>query len=293
MNNIVDFDLLEELSPNVFLICIGNQLYILKKAKKLADHSDPFEKLLYPLLALRFRKELAINIYLMGIPNSNRTHPSLLQFKKNKHMIFEYIRPTENTTISHTQKIIDSYLQFQNSLSGYRFSFFTRSYNLNLSVLYLSIRLFFLNKSFKTFITIFQLLIKLNKNQTKIVPLVLHKDLKFKKNTVWGNGSKLYFIDFETVTIEKRWILLDVVDMAFNPLNYSLDLNLINEYLKSIDTGLKLQINVEAQIRFALLRRAIGSYERELGHENKLYFFLNSILLRENGFKEWVKSHGE
>lgn len=293
MKKNIEYEVIRSLGPNVFLISIGELLYVLKSKKKLIDHSDLLEKLFYPILVLRFRKELLINIHLTDRISTFRVYPRLFFHDRLRYMIIEYVKPKSDEVRVSNKTIIDAYLNFQKSLDEFQFSSFNRLYNLNYSVVYLLIRYFFITFSFSTIVTTLKLLINLNKQQTKFSPHVLHKDLKFKKNIIFGKNQKVYFIDFETVTVEKKWILLDIVDMAFNPLDFTLDLSIINLYLDKIENSLKNQINTRAQIRFALLRRNLGSHGRELGHVNNSNLFFTSIILSEKKFNQWMLSNAE
>lgn len=286
--NKIEFNIISDLGPNVFLISIGNDSFVLKYKKRFTDHTDIMEKFLYPLLSHRFKRELNLNCYLMDNPAIDRSHAKLLFFEKRNYMIFEYINPNALDIAIDDHKIVESYLQFQSALKDFRFSLFSRVYSLNMSFIYLSFRFFLITRSFKHLFLLLNQIIKLNIIQEKLTNNILHKDLKYRKNTISSDKLKLYFIDFETVTIERKWIMLDIVDIAFNPMEFSLNMNLLNAYYNRLDSYTKSKTNIEAQIRFALLRRSVGSYYRDLGHKNELFTFLDSVLLSEKSFKDWI-----
>jgi len=138
----------------------------------------------------------------------------------------------------------------------------------------------------------FMVLWKCYRSQPRLnCDILLHNDLELN-NIVTGLDERLYFIDFEDVIHENRWILCDIVDLSFDLNSLAFDRTLFGRYLKRLSahvSGLD-NVNIVSQIRLALLRRIIfGLRSRKLSSASKrsCEHFLCSVLLDDKAFNCW------
>lgn len=121
--------------------------------------------------------------------------------------------------------------------------------------------------------------------------MLLQNDLGLS-NIVTGRDKRLYFIDFEDVIKESRWILCDIVDLSFNLNSLAFDRFLFNSYLNRLSahvSGLD-NVSIVSQVRLALLRCIIfGLMSRKLSSSSKrgCEHFLCSVMLDDKAFHYW------
>jgi thiamine kinase-like enzyme len=126
--------------------------------------------------------------------------------------------------------------------------------------------------------------------------LYIHNDL-LPNNLLTDKEGNVYIIDFENVLYEKKWILTDIVDLALNINDMSLDVKLINDYIKKLK-DIKIneeELNINAQLRLIILKRiiqAISSRNFEKEQKKELWKFLNDTFLIKENYYVWLESQG-
>lgn len=123
------------------------------------------------------------------------------------------------------------------------------------------------------------------------VGVFLHNDIN-PNNVVMTSDSQLHIIDFEDSIRESKWTLVDIIDATFVPESLRLNTIILNEYLALAKKKgvLSPTLNLERQVRFALIRRVLLllSFRRTPeGQKPALARFLTGILLRAESFSRW------
>lgn len=132
--------------------------------------------------------------------------------------------------------------------------------------------------------------------KTVKVPFILHRDLIGHNNILTTSDGKLYFLDFESIVSEKRWILNDIVDLSLG-LDLEFNSRLFNRYLELLKerTDLSDEIHIKAQVRIALMhrviRRLLSSNEYSQKHKQKWLFFLKNTLLNDFQYELWYEKN--
>lgn len=113
--------------------------------------------------------------------------------------------------------------------------------------------------------------------------LLHHRDLVNHENSLLTSTGKLALIDFGQARLERRWVLMDGVDLSFD-----YDLNCHHEILRSCIFRLReicpKRFVAKDQVRIALLRRLL--------HPSRFYGlnagrFLHDYLLCDRQFDRW------
>lgn len=122
-------------------------------------------------------------------------------------------------------------------------------------------------------------------------PIFIHNDLD-RNNVLLNEKNELFFIDFEDSIYEKKFIFVDIIDLAFNQCDCTISSSLINDYIHELrDNKVNVDsIDIKVQIRFALLRRLIlllVSKKRSESQKNMYKYFLEKVILNDQNYSEW------
>lgn len=122
----------------------------------------------------------------------------------------------------------------------------------------------------------------------------LHNDILY--NILEGPDSVGYLIDFEEVTRENRWFLIDVIEAAFDKEECTVHWPLVFEYVEALRaTGrITVPLDLYAQMRVALLFRvthAIVSKSTREEDRAGLVIFYRRVLLSKEGYRAWFAEH--
>jgi hypothetical protein len=114
-------------------------------------------------------------------------------------------------------------------------------------------------------------------------------------------AGELYWLDFESVHPERRWMLDDVVYRAFTWRHVRFKKNklgLVSEYLRAVDRRLNgelgsgFSMDAVLQFRVALVHRALVElHNAKRDNLEEIAAFLGSVLLDEEAFREWMQAH--
>jgi len=120
---------------------------------------------------------------------------------------------------------------------------------------------------------------------------LIHNDL-FGENNLLTVNDEIYFLDFETATIEKEWVLKDIIEISFNR-DLSFDKELFFLYVECLDDDYTQYY--ENQFRMILLLRVIklilSSFEENIPLREKHISFLYDIILPRNSFYNWLNEN--
>jgi hypothetical protein len=121
--------------------------------------------------------------------------------------------------------------------------------------------------------------------RTKSQPfdLLHHRDLINHENSLLTPTGRLALIDFGQARLERRWVLMDVVDLAFD---YDLRCNdgILRSCIYRLAQVCPQRFAVRDQVRIALLRRLL--------HPSRFYsentrVFLRNCLLNNRLYERW------
>ena len=126
-------------------------------------------------------------------------------------------------------------------------------------------------------------------------PVLLHNDFHLN-NVLIGPHEVLYLGDFEKVTSNTRWLLLDMVHYAVDTHTPFIDLGLIRQYVTALnDYGFSMhELDLRAQLRFALLKRLLQHlFSKAPPKEVKEHYetMLRTVLLPEGAYVQWYEQH--
>lgn len=126
--------------------------------------------------------------------------------------------------------------------------------------------------------------------------VLAHNDFG-RPNVLVRSDNTLSLLDFNDVRRERKWLLIDVVTMAFDHIRMRLDDGAFKAwFLKMLEKGLLPSgLNLSTQLRFAIIarvarllspRRWVTEHER-VG----LAQFLQDVLLDDESWNNWFESH--
>jgi len=124
--------------------------------------------------------------------------------------------------------------------------------------------------------------------------ITTHNDLFYFNNIITGYDKHIYIYDFEYVMLEKKWILIDIIDICFNLSTLRFDTKLFDEYIIHLfrqqllfHNTLK---NLNGQVRVILIRKILGVLlSNSIDSKQKINCrrFLKNILLSERNYYLW------
>ncbi|MCK8816307.1 hypothetical protein MWH28_02880 [Natroniella sulfidigena] len=128
--------------------------------------------------------------------------------------------------------------------------------------------------------------------------LLIHNDLfgsNFFSNNMFECKDKIYYCDFESIVKEKKWFLIDIIDLALDiEEKIKINADLIAKYLFELKKNkiINVPLQLKCQIRIALLRRIIQIIASKKQDPEQIKIatdFLNNILLNERKYNNWFK----
>jgi hypothetical protein len=285
--------LISMISDEVSVVNINGTDYILKKRKDIKKSQSIFEYF-SNLFNLSFIRELHVNLAIINTPFVSHC-PRLIYSDYNSIFLFEKLNAADGIQKKKLQDdllllLVSNYLYFHTevNLENAPFKYLYSVYNINFSYLRATysqiihpIRLFKLHRIF----------MESNIFQSKVGKYLIHKDLKNYQN-IMHNDESIFFIDFANTNYETKWIMADIVDLAFSLDTYKLNYNLINTYLANINSN---NINIYYQIRFILVRKFLYYINYHLALKKQVkeeLAFLDKTLLEETSYKKWLKENG-
>lgn len=241
-----------------------------------------------------FKTELLLLKNFTNIKYQFFKYPELIKYKINKYLLMEYIESKcgwdkKNIT---TKKMANAVLEFNISAKEDSFLSVRNNNRVIIKILYLSISKVWKLVGAREALSCIRVLIKSTLKQKKFNnSFMMHKDL-IGNNNVLSSGGDLYFIDFESVILERRWILNDIIDVSLTK-DLKVNNELVQNYLLNLEkcTHLDVELNIAAQFRVALLQRLIrrlfSKNEYSVMHREKWVDFLRNDLLSDKGYEKW------
>lgn len=221
--------------------------------------------------------------------------------KKNKYLLLEYIEEKKNKIFNYydTNELICQIYEFNTVLlrnNDYiKFSFLKMFTNQRVSILK---GILSYNKKINTnlklpLMSIYILLKDLSKRNKsfKKINILTHRDISNNGNIRYDDvKKKLVVFDFGSFSVEKKWILGDLVDITFSMDFLQFNSVLMEEYFKKLKREyieILNKINLEDQLRIALLRKSINYLAYSNKQYPKLNNFIQKILLNDILYQKW------
>jgi hypothetical protein len=285
-----------------FLAATSNgELFILKKE---SPARGVVRKILRRIIggSISFRTELLFYKSIHGRNTTNFRVPQLLETDGRGYMILQYIkgeRIWDNDAIP-CENLVSLLLEFQTMDIGFVRNRLERvvallSENILLRIVYHAIRGIGGEWSFTVLFTILKVVLISYFRQKKCsLPVMLHNDLFGFNNIIRGHDGNIYLCDFESCTMEKRWVLRDAIDLSFGLPSLSVDNGFLNQYLSKLTQFYSEcdNINLKTQMRVLLLRIILTAVFSNVHKDKDLYIkFMKDILLSDAQFEEWFHAN--
>lgn len=124
---------------------------------------------------------------------------------------------------------------------------------------------------------------------------LLHNDLHSVNILEDSTSGAVYLIDFELAAPEARWILADIIFVAFNERRFTLDVSMLEVYLQEIhlepDIHLSLS-RIKQQVRFGVILRVLDGMRLrpDVSETRRLQYaaFLKETLIPDESFDRWI-----
>ena len=298
-------------SSSIFLINTTEGDFIVKKLAERNKTNNILRKI-YNLLSsttTSFFNEVYIYRKINNMGFQWFKFPSLKKTNQKNFIVIDFI-PNNGKVYTENidkNKLIRALFEFQSS------DIFQNKFNF--SVTYWLVRLL-RNTSFEIFrysfggirkkygmklsIRCTYLLISSKLKLTNIYSLNMHKDLQHKKdgtlnNIIINDKNEYFFIDFESTTLEKSWILIDIVDICWSVDSLVPDVKLLSIYLNMLrKNNIIKKKDIKSQIRIALMRRSISIIEsrgKTINSVDKERWrnFLQKIILSNQEYNNWYE----
>ncbi len=248
--------------------------------------------------SLSFRTELAVNKQLAKMDFNHLKTPTMSRTDGKTYMLFKYIPntgenyekiPTEciaESLFEFSKSGINPYVSFTQKVTAPLFKTLTSLIRAIVTILPSDCGIEFVPKALSVVMrSIFA-------QPTVPNAMLLHKDLRFRQNYLVSETLGLFFIDFGSAIRERRWIMMDVVDLAFDAKRMYVNFDLIEQYYRILVRE-NLKVNLKVQVRIALIRKVIFYLRsREYSGDNKALFkiFLFRILLDDQSYDDWFNN---
>jgi len=297
LNLPIDITMQRQIKSHVYYLEGPSGRFILKKKRKPGPRDSVAAKVL-AFLDISFQREIFINRQMAEKSFSFFKAPKLVSSDGRDYMLFEYISGIDASIKDLTkEEIACSLYEFQNSFMNPYASLFDRIVSMGMKPIssllrgILAIVLFqcgfdYARKALHA--------VKLSFRRQK--PLkqakLLHKDLRYDENYIISDKNELYLIDFASVVTERRWIMLDLIDVSFDAERLEVDFSLIKEYHQQLakTQDVNGEVDLKAQVRIALMRKLIYYMHRsKYSNEQKKAFkrFLCETVLDDDSYEKW------
>lgn len=142
------------------------------------------------------------------------------------------------------------------------------------------------------------LLIKLQFTQRRQPrALLLHNDLHSVNILEDVADNNVYLIDFELASLESKWILADIIFVAFDRTKFSIDEAMVRVFLEILNTECHIYLTSSAlknQVRFGVILRLLDGLKMRSAtaeiRRQRYANFLKKTCICDRKFDEWFSS---
>lgn len=261
--------------------------------KKAPERSNKFIK--YPS-DINFEIEQNTYIELENRLFKKFNYPNIIENKKDTYILMDYIPGKIGFKNCNVNNVLESLIEFQTSGIYFYSSLYQKLiWQLSRGIFFQIFRWLLINipdkYSFKLSIKCMYVLFKEQLNQKKLAkPLIIHNDL-FGPNNIITLNDKIYYLDFESTVIEKRWCLIDIVDLCIREDSTEFNTLLLSQYLSKLSQkGTTFnEDDLLRQIRVGLLRRSLAILisTDKLKASTLWKNFIEDVLVNDVKYKEW------
>lgn len=293
---------IEQIHNLSYTVICEDEKYIVKFAKY-KKGSNFSKNSLEKIISRKYlNTEINIYEYLNSISLKYFNTPKLIAFKRNQYIVIQYIDDITKINIAkHEKDIINALYEYNCILIEYKnLNFQSRIFNAfkrsNFKIIYFTLSKCFKFLNIKEMLKIYYIILINTMKQKKFNhPILLHKDITTIKKNIFFSNESILLIDFESTVVESRWILLDVIDLAF--CDFKINGTVINHYLEKIKKGNKIteKIHLNSQIRICVLYRVLeylsGVDDIEIETTKDYLNFFKKVLLNDDGFNSWIEEN--
>lgn len=123
---------------------------------------------------------------------------------------------------------------------------------------------------------------------------LLHNDLHSVNILEDSASGAVYLIDFELAAPEARWILADIVFVAFNGRRFTLDASMLEVFLREIQLEPNIHFSpsrIKQQVRFGVILRVLDGMRLrpDVPEARRVQYavFLRETLIPDEAFDQW------
>lgn len=254
---------------------------------------------------LLFDNELYIYNYLSSLNFTYFKYPELIYTDNRTYMISKYIPNNKDYKLSDSLKssMINQLLEFQQKGQGINQNLFRKLVfkiykSLNWKVFRWSVMNLRRKYGRVYVIKSLKVIFESSFSQKKLpISFFIHDDLFGENNYIIDENNEIYFLDFEGAFTERKWILVDIIDMCIDGESLKLDNDRLVYYLNELKKqNIKIydKLNIKAQVRLVLLRKTLqvllfSDHPNAQRDKKKWEAFLD-LLLSNSRYTEWYKN---
>ncbi len=124
----------------------------------------------------------------------------------------------------------------------------------------------------------------------------MHNDLNVNNNVLSDHDGSPWFLDFESVTLERKWVFVDILNLSVIEKNrFEFDVEMLKHYLCELHRRgvLVKDFDIALQLRVVLMRVYLQSFRYQKDPELKAVFgkFLTQVLLDHQAYKRWYMNN--
>ncbi|MDW7670538.1 MAG: phosphotransferase [Bacillota bacterium] len=290
---------------SVLLVEKGNRKYVLK-LDKTPDEGALLKNVLMSFLprSRYLNKEILIYRQLGRERRKAFTFPKALRYQENRYLLMEYVHGTsgwDRKRVSDRElaAALIEFNQIGESLAADPLFSTHRSVAVkpvHKIVIWTVTKVLLTQGTASCFRCLKTLRTCVSKQQKLPFTFMIHRDLSNKDNNVLTTDENVCFFDFESVILEDKWVLQDLLDMAVS-LDLRVNTDLVKAYLEKMkETGCDVSaIDVPTQLRMMLLFRMIQRIHSKKEflkpfRQQSIRFFHN-VLLDDGAYAQWFSEH--
>lgn len=301
-DNLKNLNNVKRIKSYTYYLETKNDSYILKKInmkKKFSKIKRWFNRITFKNEIEAYKQLNKINLDFFEVPN--------LIYNQKDYFLLEFIEPNQEPIDMDKSSIdvVDSVLEFNMIELDTLDNFFEKKFfNLFKRINWKLMRfaLISVRKKYGIFLSvklIWIVIVNSFKQKNNKITFTLHDDLFGFNNLILSEDKLIHFVDFEGVIAEKKWILLDILDLCLDPESFDFDDSLLTEYLDKLSdrTDFEIRLNVKAQLQMALLKRVIEKVtfvnSKRSASKNRLYVWENALkmLTSKKKYDKWYSKN--
>ena len=288
--------ILRKIKDNVSIVNHDGKYLVLKVSGNLRIENSWYVRLLNftKLGVLHFSNEIAFHRHLGTKVFKSLNIPPIFETDGKTYFLMEYVDGISGkiNDSENPKRLINALYEFQFSTPIYTLKVKGKFFNKLLQplpyILRGSLTLILLRVGFRQFLStiLVALKIQLQNNKVSKNGVLSHRDLGLDNNIITSLDDRLYFIDFGSTVLVKKFIMHDIVSLAFDIKNMSFDGELVNMYVLLLRERFFFDRNpsfsIFDQVRLAMIGIVIGYLNESEYLDTCKYYFTNILLNKKN-----------